>query len=49
MHVRKKKYENFVSISRLTGECAAQKLKKLAVLAHGHAYINHMVIIKKPK
>ena len=29
MHVQNKKYGNFVSISSLTGKCAAQKLKKL--------------------
>ena len=28
--------KNFVSTSRLTGECATQKLKKIAVLVHGH-------------
>ena len=27
MHVQNKKYGNFVSISHLTGKCAAQKLK----------------------
>ena len=27
-HVKNKKYGNFVSISSLTGKCAAQKLKK---------------------
>ena len=41
-HVKNKKYGNFVSISNLTGKCAAQKLKKtVAVLVYGH--------IKKPK
>ena len=27
MHVQNKKHGNFVSISRLTGKCAAQKIK----------------------
>ena len=37
MHVQ---YGNFVSISRLTDQCAAQKLKKtFAVLVYGHVYI----------
>ena len=40
MHVQNKKCVNFVSISRLTGECAAQKIKKtFAVLVYGHVYI----------
>ena len=41
MHVQNKKYGNFVSISRLTGKCAAQKIKKntFAVLVYGHVYI----------
>ena len=29
MHVQNKKYGNFVFISRLTGKCAAHKLKKV--------------------
>ena len=29
MHVQNNKYENFVSVSSLIGECAAQKLKNL--------------------
>ena len=37
---KNKKYGNFVSISSLAGECAAEKLKKtFAVLVYGHAYI----------
>ena len=39
MHVQNKKYANFVSVSSLTGECAAQKLKTFAVLVYGHVYI----------
>ena len=40
MHVQNKKYGNLVTISRLTGECAAQILKKtFAVLVYGHVYI----------
>ena len=31
-HVKNKKYGNFVSISSLTGECAAPKIKTFAVL-----------------
>ena len=39
-HVKNKKYVNFVSISSLAGECAAQKNKKtFAVLVYGHVYI----------
>ena len=39
-HVKNKKYENFVSITSLTGKCRAQKLKKtFAVLFYGHVYI----------
>ena len=45
-HVQNKKYGNFVPISRLTGKCATQKLKKpfAVVLVHGHVY--HMVILR---
>ena len=39
MHVQNKKYASFVSVSSLTGECAAQKLKTFAVLVYGHVYI----------
>ena len=39
MHVQNKKYANFVSVSSLTGECAAQKFKTFAVLVYGHVYI----------
>ena len=40
MNVHNKKYGDFVSISCLTGECAAQKLKKtFAVPVYGHVYI----------
>ena len=40
MHVQNKKYENVVSISRLTGKCTTQKLKKTyAILVYGHLYI----------
>ena len=39
-HVKNKKCGNFVSISSLTGKCAAQKLKKtFAVLVYGYFYI----------
>ena len=39
-HVKNRKYGNFVSISSLTGECAAQKIKKtFAVLVYGHVYM----------
>ena len=39
-HVKNKKYGNFVSISSLTGKCAAEKLKKTsAVLVYEHVYI----------
>ena len=44
MHVQNQKYGNFVYISRLTGKCAAQKLKTVAVLVYGHVY--HMVILR---
>ena len=39
MHVQNKKFANFFSVSSLTGECAAQKLKTFAVLVFGHVYI----------
>ena len=41
MHVQNKKYGDIVSISSLTGKCAAQKLKKnlSAVVVYGHVYI----------
>ena len=39
MHVRNKKYGNFVSISLLTGQCATQKLKTFAVLVFEHVRI----------
>ena len=32
-------YDNIVSISSLTDQCAAQKLKTFAVLVYGHVYI----------
>ena len=38
--VQNKKYGNFVSISSISGKCAAQKNKKtFAVLVYGHVYI----------
>ena len=47
MHVQNKKYGYFVSISRSTGKCAAQKLKTFAVLVYGH--VTSYGHIKKPK
>ena len=47
MHVQNKKYGNFFFISRLTGKCAAQKLKKK--LLHSSSlwkYLHHMVILR---
>ena len=44
-HVKNRKCGNFVSISSLTGECAAQKFKKIAVLVYVHVYII-MVILR---
>ena len=38
IHVQNKKYGNFVSISRLAGKCAAQKLKQTFAV-YGHVYI----------
>ena len=51
---QKKEIRNFVSIFRLTGKCAAQKLKKpFAVLVYVHVsmyiylvYVHHMVILR---
>ena len=44
-HVKNKKYGNFVSISSLTGKCAAQKLKKLCSSSLW-TYLHHMVILR---
>ena len=45
-----KEIGNFVSISSLTGKCAAQKLKKkIAVLVHGHVYIIIVILISQNK
>ena len=44
-YVKKKKYGNFVSISSLTGKCAAQKIKNVrgsSLLTCSH----HMVILR---
>ena len=50
MHVQNKKYGNFVSISRLTGKCAVQKLKKYCSSSLWTSYIIcHMVILRKQK
>ena len=45
MHVRNKKYGNFVFISRLTGKCATSKFKNLgnsSLWTSSH----HMAILK---
>ena len=40
LYIQNNKYGNFVSTSRSTGKCAAQKNKKtFAVLVYGHVYI----------
>ena len=44
MHVQNKKYGNLVSISRLTGKCAAQKLKKRS--SSLWTCLHHMVILR---
>ena len=46
IHVQNKKYGNFVSISRLTGKCAAQKLKRSSSL---WTCLHHVVILRKQK
>ena len=48
MHGQNKKYGNFVSISCLTGECAAQKLKKKCSSSLWTC-LHHMVILKSQK
>ena len=45
MHVQNKKYGNFVSISRLTVKCAAQKLKKNSSSSLWTC-LHHIVILK---
>ena len=45
MHVQNKKYRNFVSISRLTGKCAAQKFKNFWSFSLWTC-LHHMVIFK---
>ena len=47
MHVQNKKYGNFVSISSLTGKCAAQKLKKICSSSLWTC-LHHMVILSSP-
>ena len=44
-HVKNKKYGNFVSISSLTGECAAQKLKNFRSSSLWTC-LHYMVILK---
>ena len=44
MHVQNKKYVNFVSISHLTGKCAAQKLKHYCSSSLWTC-LHHMVIL----
>ena len=44
-HVKNKKYGNFVSISSLTGKCAAQKLKKNLCSSSLWTCLHHMVIL----
>ena len=43
-HVKNKKYGNFVSISGLTGKCAAQKLKNFCISSLWTC-LHHMVIL----
>ena len=45
MHVQNKKYRNFVSISRLTGKYAAQKLKSFCSSCL-RTCLHHMVILE---
>ena len=45
MHVQNKKYENFVSISRLTGKCATQKIENFCSSSLWTC-LHHMVILK---
>ena len=44
-HVKNKKYGNFVSISSLTGECAAEQLKNF-LSSSLWTCLHHMVILK---
>ena len=44
MHVQNKKYGNFVSICRLTGKYAAQKLNKNTVL-HGSEQLSRVIFM----
>ena len=44
-HVKNKKYGNFVSISSLTSECAAQKLKNFCSSSLWTC-LHHMAILK---
>ena len=44
-HVRKKKYGDFVSISSLTGECAAEKIKNFCISSLWTC-LHHMVILR---
>ena len=44
MHVRNKKYGNYVSISRLTGKCAPQKLN--LHISNLWTCLHHMIIFK---
>ena len=44
-HVKNKQYGNFVSISSLTGKCAAQKLKK-NYSSSLWTCLHHMVILR---
>ena len=44
-HVKNKKYVNFVSISSLTGECVAQKLKNFCSSSLWTC-LHYMVILK---
>ena len=49
MHVQNKKYGNFVSISRLTGKCAAQKYITFVIIIYGHVYIIVVIIRSQNK
>ena len=44
-HVKNKKYGNFVSISSLTGECAAEKFKNFSSSSLWTC-LHHMVILR---
>ena len=47
LHVQNKKYWNFVSMSRLTGKCAAQKLSNFCSSSLSTC-LHHMVILRNP-